>query len=298
MWATRIVAIPNWYYHLSGMLKRQYDLTMRTAPGEVHRYRCRDVLNILDDAGRVGHRQQRTAALVVTNLGLAHDGNPRLRWSYDHFSYEVERNRIEDAYALPAGVECILFGASEEAIPLKDSIEFDSVPEDPDSYFPAVEAFGLSLTSTVAFMTVELILHTRAFWIMATRSHGGIDQLRMLGDWAIMPWSGKVYRMRYGDMYDATMRRADSTLRFDGLTIRHAHDTALLSCHTPYSIGNPGFGPGQSDLVGHLWVDLDTGTLTAGEARQTNFLSRVRLPDGSPSSMRIRFESTVELLED
>jgi hypothetical protein len=275
------------------MLERDYDLTRRAQVGAKQRYFCRDVFNLLDSAGRIVYRRRRTAELSEEILDLSSDGTPVVRWAYTAFTYNAEGKDT-----VSAGVAALLAGAAEDALPTSGTIVVEGNPEDRHSYFPDANKFGLSKASTVAFFTCELVLHTRAFWIMATRTHGGIDQLHRLGDKTTMPFSNTSHRFLYGDMYEATMDRHESTLRFDGVTVRHGHDAALLTCHTPYDISNPGYGPGHSDLVGHLWVDLASGGLVAGEARQTNDLSSVPLLDGTTVPMKIRFETSVELIPD
>ena len=65
-------------------------------------------------------------------------------------------------------------------------------------------------------------------------------------------------------MPDATIRRADSTLRFDGVTVRHGREAALL----------------------------------AGEARQSNYIASVPRPDGAGPTYRRLEILAVELAED
>lgn len=172
------------------------------------------------------------------------------------------------------------------------------MPEAEDSYIPPVASFGLSTSSPGAWMTAELVLHTRAFTIAATATHGGIDRLRRLGDSVTMPWSEREERVVFGAMLDATLRRAESTLRFDGVTVRHGREAAILTCFSPYDLAAAGLGPAHIEVISHLWLDLATGDLLAGEARQSNYIASVPRPDGSAGPMNHRFETSVELAED
>lgn len=141
----------------------EYDLTLRAFANR-RCYVCVDVFNILDDSGRPARSERRSADLLVETVASG-DRMPRLRWTYSGFTLQVD--------GVPAD--------EPDAIPTSGTIVFDGVPEDEGSYVPPVESFGLSTSSATAWMTAELVLHTRAFGIEATRRHGAIDRLRRLG---------------------------------------------------------------------------------------------------------------------
>ena len=113
-----------------------------------------------------------------------------------------------------------------------------------------------------------------------------------------MPWSGRDDRVVFGTMLDATIHHAESTLRFDGVTVRHGREAALLTCFSPYDLTAAALGPAHIEVISHLWLDLATGELLAGEARQSNYIASVPRPDGSAGPMNHRFETSVELAED
>jgi hypothetical protein len=280
------------------MSQRDYDLTRRAKVGTKHRYACTDVVNVLDDAGRAGRRERRTAELSEQIFGLSSDGSPLVRWAFTAFTYDVEVNHAKDPYALPASVVSFWDGAPEDARPPSGKIVFEGAPENSDDFYPDAEAFGLSKTSAVAFMTAELVIHTRAFSLLATRTNGGVDQLRRVGDTMRMPWSGRIDRVRYASMFDARVHRGENTLRFEAVTNRHNRDVALLTCSTPYDVLAPGWGPTHVEFVGHLWIDLASGWLAAGDAHQTNYMSGVPMADGTAVPIKARFESSIELIPD
>jgi hypothetical protein len=265
-------------------LDRDYDLTRRLRAGSSSRYACSDVFNLLDDGGCVARSERRDATLCEETVDVRSDGTAFVRWTYTDFAYTVDGAQSEE----------------DEAIPSSGSIVFEGNPEDRGSYVPPVGSFGLSVSSAAAWMTAELVIHTRAFAIMATRTHGGIDRLRRLGDHAPMPWSQASHRVVYGELLDARINRGESTLRFDGVTLWHRREAALLSYHTPYDLNfsTTGLGPAHVEVVGHLWVALVSGELLGGEARQSNYIASVPRPDGTAGPMNHRFETSIELLDD
>ena len=276
--------------------KADYDLTRRGKAGASRRYACREVINILDDAGRVGRRELRTAQLSETLLDPGSDGVPRERWAYSAFTYAVERNHAKDPYALPAAAVRFWEGPDEIALPPSGKIVVESATERGDSFYALdLESFGLSQTNPVAFMTAELVIHTRGFWLYTTRTHGGIDQLRGIGDSVRMPWSGTTDHVRYAKLFEATIERNENTLRFEAVTRRHGHEVALLTCYTPYDVFSPGWGPTHCELLAHIWVDLASGGIVAGEAYQMNCMSGVPQADGSQVPIKVRFECSLEL---
>ena len=281
--------------------ERNYDLTRRGQVGTSRRYACREVINILDDAGRVGRREFRTAELSEMLLDLSAAGAPRVRWAYGAFTYEVERKHAKDPYALPAAVISYWEGPDEIALPRSGTIVVEGAIERSDSFYDLdLESFALSRTSPVAFMTAELVIHTRAFWLYASRTHGGIDQLRRVGDSVRMPWSGKTDHVGYAKMFKAEVHRGENKLRFEAVTTRHGHDVALLTAYTPYDVlaSASGYGPTHCELLAHIWVDLTTGSIVAGEAYQQNFMSGHPMPDGSQAPIKVRFQSSLELMSD
>ena len=278
------------------MSQPEYDLKRRARTGDSRRYACRDDVNVLDMAGRAGRIERRTAQMTETILDDDVPGAPRVRWHYRNFTYECERLHADDAYALPQSAQLFWDAPDGDGIPPSGEIVFEGVVETVDSFYPNTDAFGLSKTSAVAFMTAELVLHTRQFSMFATRSHGGIEQLRHVGDSVRMPWSGRTDHARNGEMFDASIVRApDNRLTFEAVTTRQGLDVAMLTVCAPYDVICPGWGPTHCDFVGHLWVDLATGWLVAGECQQSNYMSGVPLPDGEVT-INARFESAIELI--
>jgi hypothetical protein len=282
-------------------VERNYDLTRRGKVGATQRYTAREVINILDDAGRVGRRELRTAELAEKLLDLSSRSAPIVRWAYSAFTYEVKRNHAKDPYALPPSVVGVWEGPDEIAQPSSGKIVVESDIERSDSFYDMdMESFGLSKTSPVAFMTAELVVHTRAFWLYASRTHGGIDQLRRVGDSVRMPWSGKTDHVGYAKLFKAEVHRGENTLRFEAVTTRHGREVALLRAYTPYDVlaAGSGYGPTHCELLAHIWVDLASGAIAAGEAYQQNFMSGFPLPDGSQAPIKVRFECSLELIPD
>jgi hypothetical protein len=281
------------------MSTRQYDLTRRGPAGTAQRYVCRELVNILDDAGRPAVRQRRTAELREEILGVSAGDAPIVRWQYSGFSCEFESNHANDPYSLREPVRQFWKATAQDVIPQSGTITVESATERGDIFYPDTDAFGLSKTSPSAFMTAELCLHTRQFSLLATRTHGGIDQLRRVGDSARMPFSGRVDHARNGEMFDAAITRTENTMRFEAVTTRHGKDVALLTYNAPYDVTCPGWGPTHCEQVGHLWIDLATGWLVGGEHYQTNYMGGVPLlPDGKGVPINVRFETSIELLSD
>jgi hypothetical protein len=282
------------------MSERDYDLTRRGQVGTSRRYACREFINVLDDAGRVGRRELRTAELSEKLLDLSSDDAPRMRWTYSGFTYKVERNHAKDRYALPAAAVRYWEGPDEDATPSSGTIVVEGGTEHRDSFYALdMESFGLSHTSVVGFMTAELVIHTRGFWIYMTRTHGGIDQLRRVGDCVRMPWAGKTDDVGYAKMFKATVHHgAENTLRFEAVTTRHGRDVALLRCYAPYDPLSPTYGPTHCELLVHAWVDLVSGSIVGAEAYQANFMSGVPQPDGTQVPIKVRFETSMELISD
>jgi hypothetical protein len=279
----------------------EYNLTRRGQLGTSCRYACREVVNLLDDAGRVGRREVRTAELTEKLLDLSADDAPRERWAYTAFTYEVQRNHAKDCYALPAAAVEFWEGPDEIAVPPSGTIVVEGAIERSDSFYALdLESFGLSQTSAVAFMTAELVIHTRGFWLYASRTHGRIDQLRRVGDNTKMPWSGKIDRVRYAKMFEAEVQRGENKLRFEAVTTRHGRDVALLTAYTPYDVhaSGSGYGPTHCELLAHIWIDLASGSIVSGEAYQQNFMSGHPMPDGSQVPIKVRFETSMELISE
>jgi hypothetical protein len=275
------------------MSAREYDLVRRAQAGSSRRYACKDVLTVLDYAGRTSRLETRTADLNETIL----DVSPRVRWAYSNFKHDLQSQPANDEYGLPASVVSFWdTGSRADALPASGSIVLEGLIEDRHAYIPDVESFGLSKTSPMAFMTAELVIHTRALAYFATRAHGGIDRLRRVGDSTVMPCTDKPDRVRYAAMFDAQMCRGESKLRFDAITTRHDLDVAMLTVYTPWKVTAPGWGPVSCVLVGHLWIDIASGWLVAGETHQTNFMGGVPMPDGSRQTIPVRFESSLELV--
>jgi hypothetical protein len=254
-------------------------------------------LNILDYAGRPAIRQLRSAKLAEEILDLSSDGAPRARWKYTDFTCEIERNDAKDAYVLIAPVKSFWEANPKDLLPLSGTIVVESATEKADAFYPNTDAFGLSKTIPTAFMTAELVLHSRQFSMIATRINGGIDRLRRVGDSVKMPCSGRIDHARNGDMFDAAIHRDEGTFRFEAVTSRHNLEVALLTYNAPYDVICAGWGPTHCEQVGLIWVDLATGWLVAGEHYQTNYMSGVPLmPDGSTVPVNVRFETSIELM--
>jgi hypothetical protein len=281
------------------MSNREYDLTRRASAGTAQRYTCRELLNILDDAGRPAVRQRRTAELREEILGVSAGDSPLVRWRYGGFTCEIEHNPANDAYGLREPVQQFWKATTQDVIPQSGIITVESATERGDVYYPDTDTFGLSKTSPSAFMTAELCLHTRQFSLLATRTHGGIDRLRRVGDSTRMPFSGRVDHARNGEMFDAAITRGDNTIRFEAVTTRHGKDVALLTYNAPYDVTCPGWGPTHCEQIGHLWIELETGWIVGGDHYQTNYMSGVPLlPDGKGLPINVRFETSIELLSD
>lgn len=266
--------LPEW-------ARREYNLVPHRREG-ARRLACQDIFNLLDEGGSVVHREARSATLTVETRGGSPDGRPVLRWTYDSF-------RIETSGA---------GGAPADGLPEGGSLTFEGVPEDDASYFPPVGSLGLDTTSASAWLTAELVIHTRAFDIMATRTHGGIDRLRRIGDRTVMPWSRTRAHVQFGEMIDAEISRAESVLCFDGVGIKAHRPAAVLSCVTPYDLTAAGLGPTHIDLVGKLWIDLETGEVLAGCARQANYIASAPRSDGTAAPMNHLFETFVEVIPE
>lgn len=265
---------------LEEALGRAYDLRRRSPVGSSAVFDAEEIFSVLDPDGSPARRERRTARVVEDVIG-ARGPSPELRWTYRDFRLEIDGRPSDDPDALP------LAGAS---------VTFPGVPEAADSYLPPLDRLGFSLSSVVAWMTVEMIIHTHAFAIMTTATHGGVDRLRRLGDEVAMPWSGSTTRVRYGAMIDVTLRRDRSSMRFDGICLRAGRPSALLTCSTPYDI-DLAFGAARADVLGHLWVALDDGSLLGAEARQANYLANVPRPDGTTAPMNHIIETRLERVD-
>ena len=97
-------------------VERNYDLTRRGKVGAT-RAIPPGGYQLLDDAGRVGRRELRTAELAEKLLDLSCRSAPIVRWAYSAFTYEVKRNHAKDPYALPPSVVGAWEGPDEIAQP-------------------------------------------------------------------------------------------------------------------------------------------------------------------------------------
>jgi hypothetical protein len=274
-------------------LKSSYDLTWRGRRALRRRYRCVDQGSVLDDAGRAVRRELRTAEVSTDILELSSDGAPMLRWTYTDFTWAVELQSFDDLDPPPAAR---LYEAStrDEALP-SNPIVIEGNLEACGSDCIDLAAMGLA-TSLAAAMTGELIVHTRTFWQIATRRHGGIDRLCALGDNTRMPWSGTTDQVRAGEVFSAAVHRGESSLRFDCLTIRHGREAALLTYRTPYDPSIPGWGPAHCEPQGQIWIELASGEILAGRCISLNNATRIPQADGAAVSLHHRLETSLELL--
>jgi hypothetical protein len=285
--------------NLRGPSRATYDLMLRAPAGAHRQYACRELLHILDDAGRPAQQQRRTALLREEILPSSSEASPQVRWTYSDFSCEIECNYIDDAYGLRVPVRQFWETTPAEVLPAAGRIVVESPIEKTDIFYPDTDQFGLSKTSPSAFMTAELCLHTRQFSLLATRTHGGIDRLKRVEDSVQMTFSGRADRARNGDMFEATVLRGLNTLRFEAVTTRHGREVALLTYDAPYDVSCPGWGPTHCEQVGRLWVDLETGWPVAGNHYQTNYMGGVPLlPEGKQLPVNVRFETSIELISD
>lgn len=281
------------------MSAREYDLRRRAKVGSSRRYTCGELFSILDDAGRPAQRQRRTAKLAEEILADSSSGAPRERWRFTDFTCDIERNYAKDAYALREPVQQFWELGAKDVLPSSGAIVVESATEKADVFYPDTDSFGLSKTSPSAFMTAELVLHSRQFSMLATHAHGGIDQLRRVGDSARMTFSGRTDRARNGEMFEATIVRGENIVRFEAITTRHDLDVALITYNAPYDVICPGWGPTHCEQIGQIWLDLATGWPVAGEHYQTNYMGGVPvLPDGTQVPINVRFETSMTLLPD
>jgi hypothetical protein len=279
------------------MARREYDLTRRVSVGGARRYRCGELLNILDDAGRPAIRQRRTAELREEILSVGAGGTPTVRWSWTAFKCDVERNYAEDEFGLRQPVKQFWEAKPSELLPESGEIVVEGATERSDVFYPDTDRFGLSKTIPAAFMTAELCLHTRQFSMIATRTHGGIDQLHGVGDAARMRFSGREDHARNGEMFDATITRGENRISFEAVTTRHDREVALLRYNAPYEVTCPGWGPTHCEQVGLMWIEIETGWLVGGDHYQTNYMSGVPLlPGGKHLPINVRFETSLELI--
>jgi len=249
---------------------------------------------VLDDAGRAVRRELRTAEVSTDILDVSSDGAPIRRWTYTDFTWAVELRRFDDLDPPPAA-RLYETSSREQALP-PGAIIVEGNLEACGSNCIDLAAMGLA-TSLAAAMTGELIVHTRTFWQIATRRHGGIDRLRALNGCTRMPWSGTTDQVRAGEVFSAAVHRGESALRFDCLTIRHGREAALLTYRTPYDPSIPGWGPAHCEPQGQIWIELASGELLGGICISLNNATRIPRADGATGSLHHRLETSLELLE-
>jgi hypothetical protein len=277
----------------------EYDLTRRAKVGSSRRYNCEEVFSVLDDAGRPAQRQRRVAKLAEEILADSSSGAPRERWKFTAFTCDIERNYAKDAYGLRESVQQYWEVGLNDVLPPSGAIVVESATEKADVFYPDTDSFGLAKTSPSAFITAELVLHSRQFSMLATHAHGGIGQLRRVGDTAKMTFSGRTDRARNGEMFEAMIVRSENIISFEAVTTRHALDVALLTYNAPYEVICPGWGPTHCEQIGRIWIDLATGWPVAGEHYQTNYMGGVPvLPDGTHVPIKVRFETSIALIAD
>ena len=277
-------------------LEAEYDLTWRGTIDTKHRYMCNDEVNVLDDAGRVVRRERRGAELSALIVGIVPDSAPIVRWTFSAFTSELERHNFDDL-VLPEAANVLEAASRDETLP-RGPIILEGVPEANDNYFVDLGSIGLAPKSLSAAGLGWLVAHTRVFWLIATRRHGGIDRLRALGDSTRMPWSGTAEYAQPGEYSGAAVHRAENILRFDGLTVRHGREAALLTYRTPYDPSVPGWGPAHTDSLGQLWIDLAAGELLAAEVTSISCAAGVPKDNGGCMPLNLRFETSLELLCD
>jgi len=277
-------------------LETEYDLTWRGAIGAHRRYSCKDDANVLDDAGRVVRRERRTADVSTVVLGLASDAMPIVRWTFTGFTSEVERHRFDDLDP-PLAASVLESAFPQEALP-PGPVVLEGAPEASDNYFIDLAAIGLAPKSLGAAGAGWLVAHTRVFWLIATRKHGGIDRLRSLGDSTRMPWSGTVEYAQPGEYSGAAVHRAENILCFDGLTIRQGREAALLTFRTPYDPSVPGWGPAHTEPSGQIWIDIASGELLAAEVMSMSYASGIPQANGGSVPLNLRFETSLDLISE
>jgi hypothetical protein len=275
---------------MAGALQRSYDLTLRLEVGARHHYTCSEVWHVLDTGGRTARREERASDLLVEVRDPSPGSHPRLAFTYSDFAHATKTYDLEDDFALPEWLRSRFDAApGDSVVPISGRVEFEAVPESLGSFYPDVAAFGLPMAAA-PFLTAELIIHTRAFWIIATRTHGGLHDLSRVGDRTQMPWTGT-----QDSLLGSTITHGPSDLRLEGLATRHGLDVALIGYYMPYDIAAPGAGPGHAEPLGHIWIDLTSGAIVAGSAYQTNYMAGVPVGE-HVEVLNARVQTSIELV--
>lgn len=261
----------------SSLVEKEYNLLSRLPVKHKTYYSYTDRFAHLSATGRVERWETETGYYTQEVIRFWPDGEPVFRVIRNHTQLRTESAEPKSAELIPLDfgerfTYEVCFGENYDYLPIDTS------------HFPK---------TLPGFMMFENIIHSHQFAILATKTHGGLDKLRKIGDTVTIPDSGKGGVVEFPGLLSITLVRGKSTMTFLGLSQYRAEPAALLSWDVPLQFPNISGGEGTGRATGLIWISLRDGEVLRGYLRQTT-IHTLKGPNGAVTPANVDLEGWLE----
>ena len=261
----------------SSAVEKEYNLLSRLPVRHKTYYSYREQFLHFKSTGQVERRETGSGYYTQEVVRLRPDGAPVSRVVRNHTQLRAES--AEQKSAEPINLDFgegftyeVCFGENYDYLPIDTSHLPNTLP---------------------GFMMFENIIHSHQFAILATKTHGALDQLRRIGDTVTIPDSGKGGVVEFPGLLSITLVRGKSTMTFLGLSKYGAEPAALLSWDVPLQFPNISGGEGTGRATGLIWISLRDGEVLRGYLRQTT-IHTLKGPNGAVTPANVDLEGWLE----